>query len=500
MEAIKLLIQAVDNASDKIRRVAQTVEQGTSRMSRAFQGLKNVATVALGVIARDLANKFGRALGESVELAGKVDTLNRSFNQLRSSLGATGITLDKLREATKGTVSDVDLLQSANQALLLGLPTEELDELYAAAMKLGAAMGITTKEAIESLSTGIGRQSKLILDNLGVTFAASDAYKWFAEKVGKSVNALTESEKKLAWQQYAIKMVKEKADELGDTISETQIQQQRWNATLTNFKSQLGAALSPFSGLITATKDFIPLVTVLGTTQLPTLIANVKSVGSAFSGLFSLLAAHPVFLVVAAIAALVLALIHAYKTCKPFRDAVNAIGKALYSFFKPALDAVAAAVNWLVEAFKWLWNTIINNPISAFLLGPITGLIYLFQNWKSVVDTVTGALKQLWDILKPVRDAIGAVADAIGSVADFLFGSPKTIFEDAAVGVHKRKRELDKLEFPALPAAGPVAAAGPTVKTVQVTVHAEGSVFTDDYSVDRLMDRVVWRLRRETGG
>jgi len=504
MESIKLLIQAVDNASGKIRQVANATEESCSRMSRAFEGLKNVATIAIGVIVRDLANKFGRAIGESVELASKMDTLQQSFNRLKVASGATGLSLEKLRKATRGTVADVDLLQSANQALLLGLPTEQLDKLYAAAMKLGSAMGISTKEAVESLTLGIGRQSKLILDNLGITFQASDAYTWYAEKIGKSVSELTESEKKLAWQQYAIKRVTEEARKLGDNISQTQIQQQQWNAQLTNFKTALGRVLSPLGGLISATKDFIPLVTVLATTNLPALISNIKGVGSAFTALFNLLMAHPIFLVIAAIAALIMILIHAYQTCEPFRNAIDALGQILLNVFKAAIDAVAfsfqlllGAINFIVGAFKWLWDTITRNPLVALLLGPLTMLVWLFNNWDRVVKAVTGALRWLWNILRPVADLIGAVANALGSVVGWLFGSPKTIFEDAALGVRKLKRELRGLQFPAFPAGAVATAGGGTV--INVRVDAQGAVFTDDYDVDRFMDRVVWRLRREVG-
>jgi len=387
-------------------------------MSRAFEGLKNVATIAIGVIVRDLANKFGRAIGESVELASKMDTLQQSFNRLKAASGAAGLSLEKLRKATRGTVADVDLLQSANLALAMGIPVDKLDQLYAAAMKLGAAMGITATQAIENVCTGISRQSRLILDNLGIVFSAEEAYRAYA--------------------------------------------------------------------------------------HLPALISNIKGVGSAFTALFNLLMAHPIFLVIAAIAALIMILIHAYQTCEPFRNAVNALGQILLNVFKAAIDAVTAAfqlllgaINFIVGAFKWLWDTITRNPLVALLLGPLTMLVWLFNNWDRVVKAVTGALRWLWNILRPVADLIGAVANALGSVVGWLFGSPKTIFEDAALGVRKLKRELRGLHFPAFPAGFEPAGGGGTV--VNVRVDAQGAVFADDYDVDRFMDRVVWRLRREVG-
>jgi len=461
---IKILIRAVDQASAQLSNVGKAVKG----LRDKFAGLKDVVKIAAGVMLRDLANAFTKSIGESFELAGKIDTLQASFNRLKVAAGATKLNLDKLREATKGTVADVDLLTAANQALALGLPADDLDRLFEAAMKLGHAMGIDTKAAVESLATGIGRQSKLILDNLGITFQASDAYEWYAEKIGKSVNELTESEKKLAWQQYAIKMVTKKANELGDVISDTQLQQERWNASLKNFQTQLGKIFAPLSGFYQAAQPFIPMFSTMAGMLIPQLITQmgglsgvIASVKGAFAGLNAVLMANPIMLVVAAIGLLITTLILAYKHCKPFRDAVNAIGKAIADFLKPAVEA-------LTNALKWLWNNILA-PLGKFVKR---FLVAYFKAWyltlKAIYDygvkPLADALMWLWhhvleplanflkSTFKPILDTIGGalkgVADFIGGIGKALFGSPKTIFEDAAVGLKKMRRELNRLSQP----------------------------------------------------
>lgn len=64
------------------------------------------------------------------------------------------------------------------------------------------------------------------------------------------------------------------------------------------------------------------------------LLKGIKSVGTAVKGLFTLLAANPAVLIIAAIAAIVVALIVAYTHCKAFRDGVNAAFKSVDNFFK----------------------------------------------------------------------------------------------------------------------------------------------------------------------
>ena len=73
-------------------------------------------------------------------------------------------------------------------------------------------MGTSTEYAIQSLCKGIGRQSKLILDNIGIVFAKKAAYQWFKNQSDKET--LTDTEKRIAWKSYAIQLILEKAEML----------------------------------------------------------------------------------------------------------------------------------------------------------------------------------------------------------------------------------------------------------------------------------------------
>lgn len=71
------------------------------------------------------------------------------------------------------------------------------------------------------------------------------------------------------------------------------------------------------------------------------ILSGLKGIGTAVKSLFLLLAANPVALIIAAIAAIVGALIYAYNHCKAFRDGVNAVFGAIGNFFKTIGTGIA---------------------------------------------------------------------------------------------------------------------------------------------------------------
>ena len=87
-------------------------------------------------------------------------------------------------------VSNLKLVETANRALALGISENQLPELMKVAAARAKVMGITVTQAFNDISTGIGRQSKLILDNLGIILDMDKAYTNYAEQVGKTISQI----------------------------------------------------------------------------------------------------------------------------------------------------------------------------------------------------------------------------------------------------------------------------------------------------------------------
>jgi len=70
------------------------------------------------------------------------------------------------------------------------------------------------------------------------------------------------------------------------------------------------------------------------------------------------MSANPVVLATAAIVAIGVAVVAAYKKFEPFRDIVNEIGRALVTAFTGVADVVKTTVATVVNIYKGLFNTI----------------------------------------------------------------------------------------------------------------------------------------------
>ncbi len=89
-----------------------------------------------------------------------------------------------------------------------------------------------------------------------------------------------------------------------------------------SFLSKFGGAFSTVSDLVKG-----------GCTTIPGLLSKV---GSAVKGLFDILTANPIAIVIAAVAALVAGLIAPWNTNEDFRNAVKGIWDAITGFFQAA--------------------------------------------------------------------------------------------------------------------------------------------------------------------
>lgn len=187
-------------------------------------------------------------LGNSVRLAVKQEPIQQSFGAIAGAKGLDQAdTLERLRSATKGTVSDLELMKTANYAMQLGAArsTEELEKMANAAFVLAKAVGRDTTDAFNDMALGVGRQSRLILDNLGLIVDEEAAYKDYAKSVNSSVEALTEQEKKLVFNTKAMEAADAAVANLGKSQATAGDSLGRFGASFTNLSAALGKTFLP---------------------------------------------------------------------------------------------------------------------------------------------------------------------------------------------------------------------------------------------------------------
>ncbi len=128
--------------------------------------------------------------------------------------------IESLQKATEHQVSLTDLTLASNRAIaLLGQESiPRFRELADVAAKAASVMGISVTQAFNDIVVGIGRQSRMILDNLGIIVSSTDAYAKYAVKIGKTSDALTETERKQAFLNATIDQAQQKYGELTKQI------------------------------------------------------------------------------------------------------------------------------------------------------------------------------------------------------------------------------------------------------------------------------------------
>jgi len=367
-------------------------ERGMSKATGFVDGLKGAAKVAAGVLMRDLARGLTQGAVSALKMGAQIETLRNSFESLSAAAGEYVPSLDELRAATQGMVSDTDLLLRANEALALGIPTENLDDLFDSAIRLGKAMGLDATQGIQALTIGVGRQSRLVLDNLGVIVKAEEAYAEYAKRIGKTSETLTENERRLGFQTIALEKITEKAAVLGDNISETEKHMSRWTATIKNTTTALGELLQPLGILAPALEVLGPTIGIMAATILPTLsAATLGYIGVA----------------IAAVAAIAL-LIGAYQKYRRETDEVIKAQDRL----EDAERSVAIASQNLINTEEELMNAL-----------AAQGAAYDAAN--DAIDrrvTATEALEDAENQLIAAEDALGVAQQDLSAFLSFLSG------------------------------------------------------------------------------
>ena len=170
--SISQLKDRLTEAKKELYGIGNAIEDVKSKSSGLFGegGLTGMMAVAGGNLLSKgvtmLAGELTDAIGKSIELAKQGEGIRIAFDRLnRTDL------LDQLKEATHGTVSELELMKQAVKFNDFNLNLDEMGTLLAFAQQKAKDTGQSVDYMVDSIVTGLGRQSLMILDNLGLSAA-----------------------------------------------------------------------------------------------------------------------------------------------------------------------------------------------------------------------------------------------------------------------------------------------------------------------------------------
>lgn len=211
--------------TDKLKAGTKEAEQTLGKFGQSVNKIGGMIAAAFAV------EKIASFAWEATKLAGEMQGVKYAFDQLNKP----GL-LQNLRNATQGTVSDLELMKSAVQANNFQIPLEQLGSLLKFAHLRAQQTGQSVDYLVQSIVLGIGRKSPLILDNLGISAVAlREKFKGIAaeeQTVGDIAQAVGE-------------IAEEAIAKSGAAIETTKSKIERMNAQWQNTKTIIGELLTP---------------------------------------------------------------------------------------------------------------------------------------------------------------------------------------------------------------------------------------------------------------
>ena len=260
--------------------------------------------------------------------------------------------------------------------------------------------------------------------------------------------------------QVAINQLKNTAIELGNAIMSVLA------PLLMSLSETISKLTTWSSGLSDGTKRFIviigmvvaavgPVLIIVGKimgavgtimTVVPKLAGVINTVKTAFAALNTTMLANPIFLIIAAITALVAAFIYLWNTNEEFRqfwidlwenikEVAIAVWTAIKEFFVSAWETISNAAqtiwNGIKNFFSAIWEGI--KTIFTTVLYVISTIVNTYFNiYKTIVTTVFNAIKTvITTVLNAIKTVITTVWNTIKNVFTTVLNTIKSVVSGA---------------------------------------------------------------------
>lgn len=372
-------------ASDVLEKVAGKVDM-----------LGKIAVLNLAGKVVDAARDAGQALMDMAKDAASVEGVERAFDGITKSIGKSSKEMLKaLEDGSEGMIAQEDLMKSFNKAAQLVNKdfAAQLPEAMQYLSKVAAATGQDMNYMLDSLVTGVGRVSPMILDNLGVQVNLTEATQKYADSVGKSVDQLSKSEQQTAIMNAVLEKLKVNTESMPDVTDTAAMAFGRWDAKMKNMRVELGKKFLP------AAQRIMEFLSNAADKILPAL-ANVieKYVTPAFEVFTAILDAIINGDYTAPL----------YRILGIFED--SPVSEFLFQI-RDTIQAVAAGV----PIFDVLANAVGAIQERAAAYG-MTGLVQILQ---TIHDIIVNLLKPIGDWISEnikLQDILGAIGIIVASV------------------------------------------------------------------------------------
>lgn len=187
--------------TDSIGKAQTRLGQASASAGRGFAAQSSGMGGLVGIYAAAAANVFAiSAAFEALNAAAKFDTIIRGTEQLASAVGTSAASvIGALKSITDEQLSMAEAAKNANLALSAGFDLDQIEKLGNVANKASKALGRNLTDAFQRITRGAIKLEPELLDEIGIFTRIEPAVQAYANSIGKSVNQLTNFERRQAF-------------------------------------------------------------------------------------------------------------------------------------------------------------------------------------------------------------------------------------------------------------------------------------------------------------
>jgi len=211
-QKLKSSLEEVDKSTSTTARglnsVGGNVKNTTSAFAKQAQGLGGVvrvyATIAANIFALSAAFGVLKKAADLSIMTKAADDLSRSTGQNFASVAKD------MQKITGGAISFTDAMRQANLALSGGASSQQVGQITEIANKAANVLGLSVPSAVGRMLQAVTKGEPELVDELGIILRVTRATQEYADKIGKTAEALTTFEKQQAIINQLIDQGKEK--------------------------------------------------------------------------------------------------------------------------------------------------------------------------------------------------------------------------------------------------------------------------------------------------
>lgn len=228
-----------DQFNANLDQVEQKSQSVTDRIKSGWASVKSAwVEITAGILAM-------REAWGLMNMAAKAEQEKAAFDSLAQSYGTNADAIvAALKKASGETISTMELIRSSGTAMMMGIDPDTVVKLMEVARATAKMTGQDVSKAFGDISLAVGRQSRMILDNLGIIVDVEKANEDYAKALGKTAADLSDAERKQAFLNATLQGGQDLMARLGEQTDTNADRLQRWAATAEDLKEKIGDGLN----------------------------------------------------------------------------------------------------------------------------------------------------------------------------------------------------------------------------------------------------------------